>query len=119
MKKSLASLFAATALLSFGLTESAQSAQFPSRTLTIVVPYGPGGPTDTVARVLADGLSRTWGQPSLQAVHVIEKQSGFPVISAATSTAYSMLVRLNLNPAIPDAGFLLSGKFATSATESA
>lgn len=36
---------------------------FPSRPLTLVVPFAAGGPTDTVARALATGLAAELGQP--------------------------------------------------------
>ena len=36
---------------------------FPTRQITIVNPYGPGGVTDVVVRALAEGLSDVWKQP--------------------------------------------------------
>ncbi|TDE03128.1 tripartite tricarboxylate transporter substrate binding protein [Jiangella asiatica] len=41
----------------------AAAADFPARPITLVVPYGAGGSTDTIARVLADHLERSLGQP--------------------------------------------------------
>jgi tripartite-type tricarboxylate transporter receptor subunit TctC len=35
---------------------------FPSRPITILVPYSPGGPTDTAARVLGEHMAVTLGQ---------------------------------------------------------
>jgi tripartite-type tricarboxylate transporter receptor subunit TctC len=35
---------------------------YPSRPITIVVPFPAGGPTDTLGRVLADGMTRALGQ---------------------------------------------------------
>src|SRR5262249_9439150 len=40
---------------------SAQAA-FPTRPITLVVPAAAGGPTDTVARLIAESMSRTLGQ---------------------------------------------------------
>lgn len=37
--------------------------QFPSRLVRIVAPYPPGGQMDIVARLIANGLARKWGQP--------------------------------------------------------
>jgi tripartite-type tricarboxylate transporter receptor subunit TctC len=37
-------------------------ADFPSRTVKMIVPYPPGGGTDLLARVLADRLGRKWQQ---------------------------------------------------------
>ena len=36
-------------------------AAFPSRTVTIVVPYAAGGPTDVIARLVAEGMARDLG----------------------------------------------------------
>jgi tripartite-type tricarboxylate transporter receptor subunit TctC len=42
---------------------SAAAQEFPSRPITMVVPYPAGGPTDTIARVLADRMKTALGQP--------------------------------------------------------
>ena len=49
----------------------AQSGSWPSRALRIVVPYPPGGSSDTIARVIAEPLSKSLGQPV-----VIENRAG-------------------------------------------
>jgi len=37
-------------------------ADYPSRLITLIVPFAAGGPTDLVARIIADNMSRTLGQ---------------------------------------------------------
>lgn len=60
---------AAAALVSLvcsaALTTPAARAQaaFPSRPITMIVPFPPGGPTDLVARVIAQKMSESLGQP--------------------------------------------------------
>jgi tripartite-type tricarboxylate transporter receptor subunit TctC len=56
----LASLAVATASASFG-SVSAQT--YPSQPITMVVPFAPGGPTDTIGRILAERLRASFGQP--------------------------------------------------------
>jgi tripartite-type tricarboxylate transporter receptor subunit TctC len=41
---------------------SAFAQQYPTRNLTMVVPYAAGGPTDTVARVVAQAMGKPLGQ---------------------------------------------------------
>ena len=41
---------------------SASAQDYPSSTITIVVPFSAGGPTDTVTRLVAESMSRTLGQ---------------------------------------------------------
>ena len=41
---------------------SADAQTFPSKQVTIVVPFSAGGPTDTLARILAERMSRSLGQ---------------------------------------------------------
>jgi tripartite-type tricarboxylate transporter receptor subunit TctC len=61
MKIAGAALLAAFGLVVMAGTSHAQ-APFPSRTVRIVVPYPAGGGTDALGRIIADQLSRKWGQ---------------------------------------------------------
>ncbi|NKE48286.1 tripartite tricarboxylate transporter substrate binding protein [Roseomonas frigidaquae] len=54
-------LLAAPFLLPRGAT--AQAAWTPTRPVTLVVPFPPGGPTDLAARVVQQGMSAALGQP--------------------------------------------------------
>lgn len=55
---------AAVALLAFfGSAQTADAGDdYPSRSMTMVVPFAAGGPTDVLARVLGQHMSRTLGQ---------------------------------------------------------
>jgi tripartite-type tricarboxylate transporter receptor subunit TctC len=51
------------ALAALALGATAASAQtFPNRTITVIVPFAAGGPTDTVARLVAEQMGRDLGQ---------------------------------------------------------
>lgn len=45
------------------LPSIATAQTFPNRPLTILVPFAAGGPTDMIARLLAEGMSQHLGQP--------------------------------------------------------
>jgi tripartite-type tricarboxylate transporter receptor subunit TctC len=53
-------LLAAVAAAMFGASASAQT--YPTRPITLVVPFAPGGSASTVARSVADKMSATLGQ---------------------------------------------------------
>jgi tripartite-type tricarboxylate transporter receptor subunit TctC len=61
MRKTI--LAALTALLAFGSPSLAQ--KFPSHPITIVVPFSAGGPSDAMARILAERMRTTLGQTIL------------------------------------------------------
>ncbi len=47
------------------LFAAAQAQTFPGKPLKLVVPFGPGGSSDVVARIMADGATEALGQPML------------------------------------------------------
>jgi tripartite-type tricarboxylate transporter receptor subunit TctC len=57
----LTKLLAACAAFALSFAAAAPDA-YPARTLTIVVPFAAGGPTDTVARLVGQSMSKTLGQ---------------------------------------------------------
>ena len=60
MRKAIALTFALLATVAATLMAQAQN--FPSRTITLIVPYPAGGPTDTIARILAERMGTALGQ---------------------------------------------------------
>lgn len=58
MLKSLAATVAALGLF----VGSAHAETYPSRTITMVVPFAAGGPTDTVSRLVAESMGKDLGQ---------------------------------------------------------
>ncbi len=58
-------------LVGCGLTLGAMAQTFPSKPIRMIVPFPAGGTTDIVARILAQRLSETMGQPV-----VVENKAG-------------------------------------------
>jgi len=95
MKNSLALGIAASAILSMTLGQaSAQQAPYPSKPITVVVSYPPGGSTDLTGRAVADQLS---------------KKLGVPVIVENVSGAGGAIGAMKVSKAQPDGYTLLLG----------
>jgi tripartite-type tricarboxylate transporter receptor subunit TctC len=75
---------AATFALAPAVSRVAFAQAWPTRPVRIVVPYAPGGSTDTVARITADRLSSIWGQQL-----VIENKPGAGTNIGAAAVASS------------------------------
>jgi tripartite-type tricarboxylate transporter receptor subunit TctC len=73
--------FLTAALFALGLAPAAhaQADKWPSRSVTIVSPYNPGGTNDVVARLIAERLQKALGQP-----FVVENKPGAAGIVGAT-----------------------------------
>jgi tripartite-type tricarboxylate transporter receptor subunit TctC len=56
-------LLVALALTIFAGTPCAQAQTYPSRPITLVVPFPPGGSTDAAARIMAERMRAPLGQP--------------------------------------------------------
>ncbi|MDR3065295.1 MAG: tripartite tricarboxylate transporter substrate binding protein [Comamonas sp.] len=73
-----------TAILAASGSGFAQASPYPVRPVRLVVGFAAGGPTDVVARALADYAGRTSGQP-----FVVENRPGANTILAAQAVAGS------------------------------
>jgi tripartite-type tricarboxylate transporter receptor subunit TctC len=73
-------IIAATILGGTGI--EALAADYPTRTVTIVVPFGAGTVTDTVARLMAEHLRETFGYP-----FIVENKGGANGMIGAASVA--------------------------------
>ena len=62
-RKFLTSVLMASAAWPLGAHRIAWAQAYPSRPIKVVVTFPPGGPTDVMARLVADRLSSTLGQP--------------------------------------------------------
>ena len=58
-----ACLSACVALGAFAVPASAQN--YPTRTITMIVPFAAGGPTDVISRIVTAHMAQTLGQSSV------------------------------------------------------
>ena len=63
MSAAVGRLFAAALALFVAHIATAAAQTYPSRPVTMIVPYPAGGPTDTLARILSDHMKSSLGHP--------------------------------------------------------
>lgn len=86
------SMLVAAALVAMPGVAQAQQ-KFPTKTIRFVVPFSPGGGTDTLARIIAQKMSENWGQSV-----VIENRTGAggtigaAIVAKATPDGHTLLV---------------------------
>jgi len=100
-------LLAGALLLGAAGIVAAQSA-YPSKAITMVVPFPPGGLADIVARPVAEAMSRDLGQPV-----VIENRAGagggigMAWVAKAPADGYTILMSLSSFTVLPEADVVL------------
>ncbi|MET0440775.1 MAG: tripartite tricarboxylate transporter substrate binding protein [Casimicrobiaceae bacterium] len=88
---------------------SAAHAQYPERTITMIVPFPPGGVADTVARPVAEAMGRELKQPV-----VIENKPGagggigMAQVAKAKPDGYTILMSLASLTVLPEADKILA-----------
>ena len=85
MRSTFASLAAAFLAAAWPLASAAQT-DYPAHTVTMVVPFPPGGVADITARPLADAMTRILRQPV-----VVENKSGAGTVRIVTNPRRSSL----------------------------
>ena len=87
---------------------SASAADFPDHTVTMIVPFPPGGVADTVARPVAEAMGRDLGQPV-----IIENKAGagggigMGQAAKAKADGYTILLSLSSYTVLPEADRIL------------
>ena len=96
---------------------AATAAGWPDKPIRLIVPFPPGGPTDTVSRIVGQDLSRRLGQPV-----VVENRSGASgaigaaAVANAPADGYTLMM-LATPPLVaprlsPNAGYSITKDFA-------
>ncbi len=102
--------FAAIGAITIAATVPILHAQepYPSRPITMIVPFPPGGVADTVGRPVAEALARLLGQPV-----VVENKAGagggvgMAQVARARPDGYTLLMALSSVTIIPEADKIL------------
>jgi tripartite-type tricarboxylate transporter receptor subunit TctC len=87
------SLIAAACIFVFAFAAPAARAEWPERPIRWIVPFGPGGANDLIARVAAEGVRKKLGQPI-----IIENRPGAGAVvgtaaaARATPDGYTFLI---------------------------
>src|SRR5436305_2081424 len=55
-------LYLAAGAVATAVSRVAKAQAYPARPITMIVPYAPGGATDVIARMMAEGMKRSLGQ---------------------------------------------------------
>ena len=63
MKRASFAALCATLACMLACLGAAEAQPFPSRPVTLIVPFGAGGPVDTLARTLSEAMRGSLGQP--------------------------------------------------------
>jgi tripartite-type tricarboxylate transporter receptor subunit TctC len=83
------------------MSRSTEAQAYPTRPITMVVPYASGGPTDAIARVLAEQMRGSLGQPIIvENVSGADGSIGTGRIARARPDGYTIEFSTSLNGAL-------------------
>jgi tripartite-type tricarboxylate transporter receptor subunit TctC len=89
MRKQLALAFA----LAIGANAIASAQSYPSRPITLVVPFGAGGPADAIGRIVVEGMREPLGQAVVvENVAGASGTIGVGRVAAATADGYTAVL---------------------------
>ena len=92
-----AALLFANVLSSASAQDARDAKNYPSRTIRMIVPFPPGGPADTIARIVAAKMAEHWRQPV-----VIENRAGgntaigAELVAKSAPDGYTLLVAMDV-----------------------
>jgi tripartite-type tricarboxylate transporter receptor subunit TctC len=81
----------------WSVAEADDAQQYPNRTIRMIVPFPPGGPADTIARIVGQKMAEHWGQPV-----IVENRAGGNTAIGAVLVAksppdgYTLLVAMDV-----------------------
>jgi tripartite-type tricarboxylate transporter receptor subunit TctC len=88
----LPALIAAGLLFANAFAGIAESQEYPNRSITVIVPFPAGGPSDVVARIVTDQMSKTLGHSIvIENVGGAGGVIGSGRVAAATADGYTLL----------------------------
>jgi tripartite-type tricarboxylate transporter receptor subunit TctC len=92
-----AALLFANALSAASAQDAFEAKNYPSHAIRMIVPFPPGGPADTIARIVGAKMSEHWGQPV-----VIENRAGgntaigAELVAKSAPDGYTLLVAMDV-----------------------
>jgi tripartite-type tricarboxylate transporter receptor subunit TctC len=88
-RRALGALLALASVTSFSAVAAAQG--YPTKPITVIVPFAAGGPTDVVARLIGEHMSRTLGQQIVvENVGGAGGTTGMARVAAAAPDGYTL-----------------------------
>jgi tripartite-type tricarboxylate transporter receptor subunit TctC len=85
--------FIAALLCVLAATGQSSAQTYPTRPVRLIVPFGAGGPTDVIARIIAQKLSEAWGQQVYtENIPGAGGNTGVATVARAPADGYTILV---------------------------